>query len=188
MCSLWAEVDEKPSAFWGFRGRWNYMVLKRFVKSLDFRLQCWVWKKIKLHGTQTTTIPKPRRCTVWKRKKLQWLKPLKITNVQVWEKMKLHGTQTFCEIAWLQTSVLGLEEDKITWCSNPSHKLGNMPKGLEEEITGVSNVCYTLHHGALRGWKRIELHDTQTKAVFYWLFCWVWKRIKLHGTQTHAQV
>lgn len=29
------------------------MVLKRFVKSLDFRLQCWVWKKIKLHGTQT---------------------------------------------------------------------------------------------------------------------------------------
>lgn len=51
--------------------------------------------------------------------------------------------------------------------SNPSHKLGNMPKGLEEEITGVSNVCYTLHHGALRVWKRIELHDTQTKAVFY---------------------
>ena len=32
--------------------------------------------------------------------------------------MKLHGTQTFCEIAWLQTSVLGLEEDKITWHSN----------------------------------------------------------------------
>ena len=60
-----------------------------------------------------------------------------------------------------------LEKRKITWCSNPSHKLGNMPKGLEEEITGVSNVCYTLHNGALRVWKRIELHDTQTKAVFY---------------------
>lgn len=64
----------------------------------------------------------------------------------------------------------GLEEDKIAWCSNPSHKLGNMPKGLEEEITGVSNACYTLHHGALRIWKRIELHDTQTKAVFYDFF------------------
>ena len=35
--------------------------------------------------------------------------------------------------------MIGLEEDKITWCSNPSHKLGNMPKGLEEEITGHSN-------------------------------------------------
>ena len=57
-----------------------------------------------------------------------------------------------------------MEEDKITWCSNPSHKLGNMPKGLEEEITGVSNVCYTLHNGALRVWKRIELHGTQMRA------------------------
>ena len=62
------------------------------------------------------------------------------------------------------TIIRGLEEDKITWCSNPSHKLGNMPKGLEEEITGVSNVCYTLHHGALRVWKRIELHGTQMRA------------------------
>lgn len=60
--------------------------------------------------------------------------------------------------------MIGLEEDKITWCSTPSHKLGNMPKGLEEEITGVSNVCYTLHNGALRVWKRIELHGTQMRA------------------------
>ena len=55
-------------------GRVNYMVLKRFVKSLDFRLQCWVWKKIKLHGTQTLTI--------------------KQGGDRVWKKIKLQGTQT----------------------------------------------------------------------------------------------
>ena len=33
-----------------------------------------------------------------------------------------------------------------------------------EEITGLSNVCYTLHNGALRVWKRIELHGTQMRA------------------------
>lgn len=82
----------------------------------------------------------------------------------VWKKI-LHGTQT--GVSPYKPGSLVLEEDKITWCSNPSHKLGNMPKGLEEEITGVSNACYTLHNGALRVWKRIELHDTQTKAVFY---------------------
>ena len=68
------------------------------------------------------------------------------------------------ETGQFQCKACGLEEDKITWCSNPSHKLGNMPKGLEEEITGVSNACYTLHNGALRVWKRIELHGTQMRA------------------------
>ena len=76
------------------------MVLKRFMKSLDFRLQCWVWKKIKLHGTQTTTIPKPRRCTVWKRKKLQetQTRVKAIDNwLAFWRRVKLQGSQIFCE-------------------------------------------------------------------------------------------
>lgn len=54
-----------------FRRRWNYMVLKRFVKSLDFRLQCWVWQKIKLHDSQTFSLLFP-----------------------LWRRAKLHGSQT----------------------------------------------------------------------------------------------
>lgn len=149
------------------------MVLKRFVKSLDFRLQCWVWKKIKLHGTQTTTIPKPRRCTVWKRKKLQWLKPLKITNVQFWEKMKLHGTQTELsqpyprldlekdEITWysnqvscLSLSLLGWEGYEITWYSNKQNFVRKRNKALEKsKIAWFSNKQGPIFFAYISAWK-----------------------------------
>ena len=54
--------------------------------------------------------------------------------------MKLHGTQTFCEIAWLQTSVLGLEEDKITWHSNYYHTKTSPLHGLEEKEIAVTQT------------------------------------------------
>ena len=71
------------------------MVLKHFVKSLDFRLQCWVWKKrkqISWHSNYYHTKTSPLHGLLEEKEIAVTLKPLKITNVQVWEKMKLHGT------------------------------------------------------------------------------------------------
>ena len=101
------------SAKWQFRRRWNYMVLKHFVKSLDFRLQCWVWKKIKLHGTQTIQFHLYVTHSIWRGVKLQGsqtcycaAKTKKLQGTQtftgwslrqqrVWQKIKLHDSQTF---------------------------------------------------------------------------------------------
>ena len=97
--------------------------------------------------------------------------------------MKLHGTQTFCEIAWLQTSVLGLEEDKITWHSNYYHTKTSPLHGLEEkEIAGFSSW----DGSPVLRYKYKKLQGTQTQETQSNARHRVWKKIKLHGTQTHA--
>ena len=126
----------KNTVAW-FRRRWNYMVLKRFVKSLDFRLQCWVWKKIKLHGTQTIQFHLYVTHSIWRGVKLQGsqtcycaAKTKKLQGTQtftgwslrqqrVWQKIKLHDSQTFSLLfpLWRRAKLHGSQINQWTSCA-----------------------------------------------------------------------
>ena len=96
--------------------------------------------------------------------------------------MKLHGTQTFCEIAWLQTSVLGLEEDKITWYSNNSVPFICYTLDVEGcEIAGYSNIKKIKEPLFC---KEAKLHGAQVLQPLKITNVQVWKKIKLQGSQT----
>ena len=80
--------------------------------------KCWAWKKIKLHGTQTSSGLGHSRGAVWKKIKLhgtQTPRCFASLGNMVWKKIKLHGTQIPPRYA---LPVTGLVEGKITWYSN----------------------------------------------------------------------
>ena len=113
--------------------------------------------------------------------------------------MKLHGTQTFCEITWLQTSVLGLEEDKITWHSNYYHTKTSSLHGLEEKEIAVTQTlenheCAGLEEDKIAGFSNFFIVIPaleKGKIAWYSNTCYTfqpehtWKRKKLQGTQTN---
>ena len=59
-----------------------------------------VWKKIKLHGTQTIKDEAQSASEVWKKIKLhgtQTTIKIYVDSRRVWKKIKLHGSQILCE-------------------------------------------------------------------------------------------
>ena len=112
------------------------MVLKRFMKSLDFRLQCWVWKKIKLHGTQTC--------------KLGFFFGL--------EEDKLHGTQTYVNSptrrVWKSVKLHGSQTIQFHLYVTHSIWRGVKLQGAQTDIHYIVK--------SFKVWKGVKLQDTQT--------------------------
>ena len=90
-----------------------------------------VWKKIKLHGSQTTRWLRSKPNMLWRRVKLHGSQTSKISSeneTKLWKKSKItwysNNATLWCEITELSNSVTrsygALEKGKIAWYSNIS--------------------------------------------------------------------
>ena len=156
------------------------MVLKHMLHLRD------IWKEAKLQDTQTGRVSYP---TV--------LKPDKVLSErQVWKSVRLQGSQIFCEwrngvhAIWKGIELQGAQIPLRDESSQPSFESGSNYRVLKldvwcaglanwfegNRITEFSNACYTLLHGVLRVWKKINYKDLKLTSVFAPEQLWFGKR------------
>lgn len=114
-----------------------------------------VWKKIKLHGTQTPG--KGGR-----------------TYVSGWKEVKLQGAQIPLRDESSQPSFESGSNYRVLKLDVRCAGLANWFEG--NRITEFSNACYTLLHGVLRVWKKINYKDLKLTSVFAPEQLWFGKR------------
>ena len=128
------------------------MVLKHPVLTDGPRM---VWKKIKLHGTQTPAV----RTT---------LAP------KVWKKIKLHGTQTqsrhhsrFGRRKKLQGSQTDVERIK-SFGSRRNYRVLKLHMVLEDVITSLTSKNQHLDFNVLRLWRRVNYRILKPHRRRHW--------------------